>query len=40
MSDADSIIVGSGINALTCAAMLARKDRKAPTVERNPRIGG
>ena len=40
MSDADFIIVGSGINALTCAAMLARKGRKVLMLERNPRIGG
>ena len=40
MSDADYIIVGSGINALNCAAMLGRKGRKVLILERNDRIGG
>jgi phytoene dehydrogenase-like protein len=40
MSDADYIIVGSGINALTCAAMLGKKGRKVLLLERNDRIGG
>jgi phytoene dehydrogenase-like protein len=40
MSDADYVIVGSGINALTCAAMLGRKGRKVLLLERNDRIGG
>ncbi|SED65671.1 Phytoene dehydrogenase-related protein [Rhizobiales bacterium GAS191] len=40
MGDADYIIVGSGINALVCAAMLGRKGRKVLVLERNDRIGG
>jgi len=36
----DHIIVGSGINALVCAAMLAGKGRKVLMLERNDRIGG
>ncbi|MFI5013384.1 MAG: phytoene desaturase family protein [Hyphomicrobiales bacterium] len=40
MSEADYLIVGSGINALTCAAMLGRKGRKVLMLERNDRIGG
>lgn len=40
MSDADYIIVGSGINALVCAAMLGTKGRKVLLLERNDRIGG
>jgi phytoene dehydrogenase-like protein len=40
MSDADYIVVGSGINALVAAAMLGRKGRKVLVLERNDRIGG
>ncbi len=40
MSDADYIVVGSGINALVCAAMLGTKGRKVLVLERNDRIGG
>lgn len=40
MSDTDYIIVGSGINALVCAAMLGRKGRKVLVLERNNCIGG
>src|SRR6185437_10356951 len=40
MSDADYIIVGSGINALVCAAMLGRKGRRVQVLERNDRLGG
>jgi phytoene dehydrogenase-like protein len=40
MSDAHYIIVGSGINALVCAAMLGGKGRKVVVLERNDRIGG
>ena len=40
MSDPDHIIVGSGINALVCAAMLAGKGQKVLVLERNQRIGG
>ncbi len=36
----DHVIVGSGINALVCAAMLAGKGRKVLVLERNERIGG
>ena len=37
---ADHIIVGSGINALVCAAMLAGKGGKVLVLERSDRIGG
>lgn len=40
MDKADYIIVGSGINALVCAAMLALKGRKVVMLERNAEIGG
>ncbi len=40
MEDPDYIIVGSGINALVCAALLGRKGLKVLVLERNDRIGG
>jgi phytoene dehydrogenase-like protein len=40
MAQADYIIVGSGINALVCAALLGRKGRRVIVLERNDRIGG
>ena len=40
MSEPDHIIVGSGINALVCASMLAGKGAKVLVLERNDRIGG
>lgn len=40
MSDADYIVVGSGINALVCAALLGQKGHKVAVLERNDRIGG
>ncbi|MER9894280.1 NAD(P)/FAD-dependent oxidoreductase [Mesorhizobium sp. M0119] len=40
MSDIDHIIVGSGINALVCAAMLGGKGARVLVLERNDRIGG
>ena len=40
MSEPDYIIVGSGINALVCAAVLGGKGRKVLVLERNDRIGG
>jgi phytoene dehydrogenase-like protein len=40
MSNPDYIIVGSGINALVCAALLGRKGRRVLVLERNERIGG
>jgi len=40
MSAPDHIIVGSGINALVCAAILGGKGRKVLVLERNDRIGG
>jgi len=36
----DHIIVGSGINALVCAAVLSGKGAKVLVLERNDRIGG
>ncbi|CCV16321.1 NAD(P)/FAD-dependent oxidoreductase [Mesorhizobium sp. STM 4661] len=40
MNAPDHIIVGSGINALVCAAMLGGKGAKVLVLERNDRIGG
>ena len=40
MSEPDHIIVGSGINALVCAALLPARARKVLVLERNDRIGG
>ena len=40
MTAPDHIIVGSGINALVCAAILGGKGRKVLVLERNDRIGG
>lgn len=36
----DYILVGSGINSLVCAALLARKGRRVLVLERNDRPGG
>ena len=36
----DVIIVGSGINSLVCAALLARRGRKVCVLERNDVAGG
>ena len=40
MSQYDCIIVGSGINALVCAALLSKKGNKVLVLERNDRLGG
>ncbi len=40
MSDADIIIVGSGINSLVCAGLLAKAGKKVLVLERNDRPGG
>lgn len=40
MATPDHIIVGSGINALVCAAILSGKGAKVLLLERNDRIGG
>lgn len=40
MATPDHIVVGSGINALVCAAILAGKGAKVLVLERNDRIGG
>ena len=40
MSNYDHIIVGSGINSLVCAALLARSGDKVLLLERNDRLGG
>src|ERR1043165_8762112 len=40
MKAPDHIIVGSGINALVCAAMLGGKGAEVLVLERNDRIGG
>ena len=36
----DAVLVGSGINSLVCAALLARKGRKVLVLERNDLLGG
>lgn len=40
MSSHDCLIVGSGINALVCAALLTAKGKRVLVVERSDRIGG
>ena len=40
MKSYDHIIVGSGINSLVCAAMLAKKGRAVLVLERNDQLGG
>ena len=40
MNKYDCIIVGSGINALVCAALLSKKGNKVLVLERNDRPGG
>ena len=40
MSNYDHIIVGSGINSLVCASLLARRGDKVLLLERNDRLGG
>jgi phytoene dehydrogenase-like protein len=37
---ADVIVVGSGINSLVCAAVLARRGRRVFVIERNDELGG
>src|SRR5438477_2373452 len=40
MADYDAILVGSGINSLACAALLARADWRVVVLERNDWLGG
>ena len=40
MAAPDYIIVGSGVNALVCAAVLGRKGKRVLVLERNAEIGG
>jgi phytoene dehydrogenase-like protein len=40
MQETDIIIVGSGMNSLVCAAILARRGKRVAVVERNPELGG
>ena len=40
MSKFDSIIVGSGINSLVCAAVMARRGKKVCVLEREAVLGG
>ena len=40
MARYDHIIVGSGINALVCGAILSRAGRRALVLEREAEIGG
>ncbi|WMD22823.1 NAD(P)/FAD-dependent oxidoreductase [Achromobacter seleniivolatilans] len=39
-SDAQVIIVGSGMNSLVCAALLAQRGKSVLVLERNDRLGG
>lgn len=38
--DFDCVIVGSGINSLVCAALLANAGKRVCVLERNPELGG
>jgi phytoene dehydrogenase-like protein len=40
MASADAVIVGSGVNSLTAAALLARAGWRVSVLERNDRLGG
>jgi len=40
MAEHDCVIVGSGINSLVCAAILAKAGKRVCVVERNDRLGG
>jgi phytoene dehydrogenase-like protein len=40
MNKYDHIIVGSGINSLVCASLLARRGDRVLLLERNDRLGG
>ena len=40
MADYDAVIVGSGINSLACAALLARADWRVCVLERSDWFGG
>lgn len=40
MTEVDIVIVGSGMNSLVCAALLARSGNEVIVLERNERLGG
>src|SRR3954464_14696309 len=40
MSEHDAVLVGSGINSLACAALLAKKGWRVCVLERNDWLGG
>lgn len=40
MEETDVVIVGSGINSLVCAAVLARRGKRVVVIERNAQPGG
>ncbi|MEW5423412.1 phytoene desaturase family protein [Amorphus sp. 3PC139-8] len=40
MAEADYIVVGSGINGLTCAALLGKRGKKVAVLEREDVVGG
>ena len=39
-NEPDIILVGSGINSLVCAALLAKRGKRVTVLERNDRLGG
>src|SRR4051812_21178022 len=39
-TEPEIILVGSGINSLVCAALLAKRGRRVTVLERNDRLGG
>ena len=40
MADLDAVVVGSGINSLACAALLARGGWRVRVLEREDELGG
>ena len=40
MAEFDDVVVGSGVNSLACAALLAKGGRRVCVLERNDRFGG